>query len=185
MRCWRQVIAVFIIAFPIITVPACRPERVPQTTASAPSPTQAGSIPFRVIAQAAPLGDQPKEPRYAVTATAQDWEALQPYIPEPAFTAGKAPDPSTGELVVVLFLGVRGTSGYSIEINNIQILKDQCTILFKEVKPTADTITEPARTLPFLLIALPLNVFASQTRVTFVFQEMSEGNLYQQEIHLP
>jgi len=186
MRCWRPVMALSL--FPlIILMSACQAAETTQVTASA-SPTaqpHKDTVPFRVIAQASPLGDQPKEASFTVVVKAQEWEKLRDVIPQQAYLPEQATGHPDGEVVLVLFIGVRPTSGYAVTIDEIRLAGQTCTVHFQEVKPAEGTITEPARTLPFLLAAVPIDSLPNDSRVTFVFTEIPTGEKHKQNVQIP
>jgi hypothetical protein len=171
----------------IIMMAACQAVETTQVTASA-SPTaqpQTDAVPLRVVAQASPLGDQPKEALFTVVVEAQEWEKLRDALPQQAYLPEQATGHPDGEVVLVLFIGVRPTSGYAVTIDEIRLAGQTCTVQFQEVKPAQGTITEPARTLPFLLAAIPIGSFPRNSRVTFIFTEIPTGEKHQQDIQIP
>ena len=70
----------------------------PMAPATQPAkPIRTGSVRYRVVEQAAPLGDQPKEPVYAVITGPADWETLSGRVPAQVIQKGLADAASSGD----------------------------------------------------------------------------------------
>ncbi len=142
---------------------------------------------FRVIAQAAPLGDHPKEPAYAAIKESTEWDTLASKIPAQALESAKTAmqTASSQQLYLLAFSGVRGTSGYTLSIQSIHLNGDQCTVVVAEMKPAENTIVEPAMTLPYVLVALPFKELPGGKEVAFRFTSPQGGVPSQQEVQIP
>jgi hypothetical protein len=140
-----------------------------------PSSNQGDEITFKTIAQKAPLGDHPVDPAYLVLTEQSQWEELQGVIPDQALTAGKALDGWDSNLVLVVFSGAKGSSGYTIEVDSINSTDSGWTVNLIEGGPDADQITEPAMTLPYAIVQVPREYLpkGNQLLVEFVDQERS------------
>jgi hypothetical protein len=72
--------------------------------------------------------------------------------------AGSRPQPAvdwTRETVVGVFLGMRHTGGYSVEIVSVDSKPGAVTVGYRERRPTADSLTAQVLTFPFVLAAIP------------------------------
>lgn len=118
------------------------------------------AIPVTPLIQAAPLGDAPAQPIYALVAEDSDWDRLAGRIPEAALKSGRQADAAT-QVVVVAFGGVKGSSGYQVAVRQAILQADALTITVAMSGPSADAIVEPASTLPFALAALPRDALAA------------------------
>lgn len=142
-------------------LPGC----APRMTADRAGP--AISIPVTPLIQAAPLGDTPAQPVYALAAREDDWRRLEGRIPEAALQAGRQAG-TAGQVVVVAFGGVKGSSGYRVDVREAVLQAGALTITVTVTGPGADDIVEPASTLPFALAALPGHALAAARAYTIV-----------------
>jgi hypothetical protein len=140
---------------------------------------------FRVIEQAAPLGDHPKDPFYLVVTANSAWETLTSDVPSQALEALKKAAQSEQELYLLAFAGVRGTSGYALSIAAIRLEGTRCTVVIAETKPTQDDIVEPAMTLPYVVAALPYGELPRGEHLTFLFANPQGTVLSRQDIQIP
>ena len=105
--------------------------------------------------QGAPLGDHPREAFYGVITSAQGWDALRARMPDSLVAAGEK-DARAGKMIyLAAFGGVKGSSGYSLDVQKLTCGGGACTLFLSEKKPGAETVVEPAMTLPYLLIGVP------------------------------
>jgi hypothetical protein len=152
------------------------------------TPSQAG-LAYRVIEQAAPLGDHPKDPLYSVITDSAQWDTLAASVPTQALEAGKKAQasalPARQELYLLAFAGVRGTSKYKLSIITIKLEGERCTVVVVETQPAPGEVVEPATTLPYVLAAIPYEALPRGDRLTFVFANPQGTVLSQQEVQIP
>jgi len=159
-----------------------------QVTSTRERPTVASSaadVPFRVVDQAAPLGDHPKEPVYAVITRPEDWEAIKERIPNQVFDQGKMKADYEKEVYLLVYAGVKGSSGYAINVAKLSVEKEQYIVIIAEESPAPNAVVEPAMTLPYILLAVSRDARASGQRLTFTFKDRAGKTLSQQDIQLP
>ena len=143
------------------------------------------SLPFHVVEQAAPLGDNPKEAVYKVITTTSDWDVLNTRVPTSAMETGKAALASDKALYLLAFAGIKGTSGYSVNITTIRQAGSQYTVVVSETKPAEGAIIEPAMTLPYILVGVPLTELPHGENAIFVFTNPQGTILGQGEVQIP
>ncbi len=108
------------------------------------------SLPFQLIHEAAPLGDQPEQPLYIA-------------------------DPQN--LILVVYAGRQPSSGYSIAVEGIYPQEDVTLVRVEEILPGPEQITEPAVTLPYQIVAVSKKEFPEDADITFVFQDTQNKEL--------
>ena len=143
------------------------------------------SLSFSTISQGAPLGDHPGEPLYAVVVNASEWDELTGRLPPQAVSAGKQAGNTSDDIIIVVFAGVKGSSGYGINIKSINFEGGEFKILIDESEPGLDEITEPATTLPYHLVSLAREDLPRQGMFLFLFIDEEGGLLNQMEVRLP
>lgn len=148
-------------------------------------PPSAEEISFKVFDQAAPLGDFPSEPVYSVITRAQDWNTLEERIPVQALDQCKKFTKFDGELYLLAFAGVKGSSGYAINVVEVLVVQDQYTVIIAEETPGPNTVVEPAMTLPYILIGIPRNILPVDKTLVFTFKDNNENTLFKQDVQLP
>ncbi len=148
--------------------------RMSAVSAPAPTPPPAAAatshiIPVSVtmLLQAAPLGDAPAQPLYTLVADNTDWDRLDGRIPEAALQAGRQAG-ATGDVVIVAFAGVKGSSGYQVRVGEAALQAGELIVTVAVTAPAADDIVEPASTLPFALAAIPRDALAAVDSYTIV-----------------
>lgn len=141
------------------------------------SGSESDSLPFQVIREAAPLGDQPEQPYYAVVSEPEEWEAMSGSLPLEAITAGKQASGETEHLILVVYAGQQPSSGYSIAIEGIYPQEDVYLVRVDETRPGAEQITEPAFTLPYQIVAISRKELPIALNITFVFQDTQNKEL--------
>lgn len=117
-------------------------------------------VPVTLLTQAAPLGDAPAQPIYALVLSDSDWEPLDGQIPEAALQGGRQAD-HAAQVIVVAFAGVKGSSGYQVSVREAALQASELIITVAITAPGADDIVEPASTLPFALAAIPRDALAA------------------------
>jgi hypothetical protein len=158
---------------------------VPPTRPVINATPPARAVQFTRVSQGAPLGDHPTEAFYSVVTGANAWDDVRSKAPQALAQAGEK-DAKAGKVIyLAAFSGVKPSSGYSLEAQKITCQGDQCTLFFVENKPGAQTVVEPAMTLPYLLVSVPANQFTSGAKVTFIFKDLQEGSVYSQEVTIP
>jgi hypothetical protein len=129
-----------------------------------------------VILQAAPLGDTPAQPVYTIVTDPKEWDSLSGQIPEAALQAGR----EASAPVIVAFAGVKGSSGYLVNVRDAVLQADRLIVTVEVTAPGAADIVEPATTLPFVVAALPSDVLATARSYIIVDHsslEVSRGEL--------
>jgi hypothetical protein len=165
------------------------PSTASLTEASTPStptlkPAQK-AIPYRTIAQDAPLGSHPADPLYTIVTSLQGWEALKDRLPPPALQAGQHAFQGGDELLVVAFAGAMGSSGYKITIEGISQESGGVIVQLRMEKPDPETIVEPAMTLPYHLISLNWQDIVKRQPLSFTFLDQDGVILNQIETSPP
>jgi PrcB C-terminal len=148
------------------------------------TPTQV-KITFQIVEAGALLGDKPKEPVFAAISTSKEWDALDQSLPSTLILNGKEAMKSYPALYLLAYTGVKGSSGYKLEITNIELDKGQYIVKVTESAPTQGTVVEPAMTLPYVLVAIPLDELPHNQKITFVFTNPQGAVLNQQEVQTP
>lgn len=154
-------------------------------TGCTPAPTGAPSsvegLPFTTLGQGAPLGDQPVRPLYAAAARPESWADLAGRLPAQAAQLAGVEDElqQAHSLLIIAFAGVKGSSGYEIRIESIVQEGDRLRVTVSHTEPDPNENVEPARTLPYHIVALPREVLEGDVS-TVLFQD-TQGNLLQQE----
>lgn len=173
------------LAIVMIICPAClETGPTPLTPTRQITPVQK-SISFQVVQQAAPLGDHPKEAYYSVITSASDLEALITRLPGSAIEEIKAAQASDHALYLLAFAGVRGSSGYGLNITSIDQQGNQFTVVVAETKPAPESIVEPAMTLPYVIAAVPASELPQGERLFFIFTNPQGTTLGQGEAQIP
>jgi hypothetical protein len=152
---------------PPLTASAAPPAALPPTPAS---PT----LPVTLLLQAAPLGDTPAQPVYTIVTDPKEWDNLNGQIPEAALQAGRKADVP----IIVAFAGVKGSSGYQVDVPRAQLEADRLIITVEVAAPGADDITEPATTLPFAIATIPSDTLSAARAYTIIDDrgvELSRG----------
>lgn len=135
----------------------------PQVTVSAAptaTPSSAPDVPITLLLQAAPLGDEPARPVYAIVTDPKSWDSLNGQIPAAALQAGREASVA-GNLVIVAFAGVKGSSGYQVSVREAVLQADRLIVTVEVTTPGVDDITEPATTLPFALATIPADTLSA------------------------
>jgi hypothetical protein len=158
---------------------------VPQTTTEQPGQSSTATISFIIIAQEAPLGDYPAEPFYTVIGRSGKWDELREVLPDRAIEAGIQASSSKDDLIVVAFAGVKGSSGYNVTVESIVQAGDQLVIVVSQTVPGSDDIVEPATTLPYHLVAVPMKSLDLARVRTFIFHDVQGTILNQGDISFP
>lgn len=170
----------------LLSLTTCQAYQGTETPPSRPtsSVTFRKAIPFQSIAQQAPLGDRPTEPFFGLFWQPGDWESLASKLPQPALEAARQAG-APGELILIAFAGVKGSSGYQIAIQSIWQEGNQIIIQVVQTKPNVGQAVEPARTLPFFLAKLTRADLPRETTLEFVFKDDKGEVLKQQTVALP
>jgi hypothetical protein len=150
-----------------------------------PAPFRGDEIAFKSIAQDAPLGDRPVNPAYRVITEPWQWEELQEVIPEQALAAGKALDGWDSNLVLVVFSGVKRSSGYAIQVDSISSTDNGWTVNVIESGPTADQIVEPAMTVPYAIVQVSREYLPKGNQILVEFIDQERIVLSKSEISIP
>ena len=150
-----------------------------------PSSNQGDEITFKTITQEAQLGDHPIDPAYLVITEKSQWEELQGVIPDQALAAGKALDGWDSNLVLVVFSGAKGSSGYAIEVDSIKSTDSGWTVNLIESGPDADQITEPAMTLPYTIVQVPREYLPKDNQLLVEFFDQERSVLSRSDITIP
>lgn len=170
----RQTTIFTLLLLATLPLAACAPIAVPRSAESTP-------VPFTTVVQGAPLGDQPAGPLYTVATEAGQWQELRDRIPSEAADAG-ADSIRSDQILILAFGGVKGSSGYQIDIEQVVREGDQLVITVSEMSPDPDQVVEPATTLPFHLAAIsPADVDTSRIS-TVVFQDTEHTILNQESL---
>jgi hypothetical protein len=154
-------------------------------TGCTPTPTGAPSavegLPLTTLGQGAPLGDQPVRPLYAAITRPESWSEIAGRLPAQAAQLPGVEDElqQAQSLLIVAFAGVKGSSGYDIHIESIVQEGDRLRVTVSHTEPVPNENVEPARTLPYHIVALPREVLEEDVS-TVLFQD-TQGNLLQQE----
>lgn len=146
---------------------------------------QGEEIHFEIIQQEAPLGDHPSEPAYWVITSPDHWDALEGAIPEEALAAGSKFEGWGSSLVLVVYAGVKGSSGYSIQIRSIQAEENHWTVTVSETKPDADQIVEPAKTVPYAVVGVSTDDLPAGDQILIEFINSERKVLATSEISIP
>ncbi len=155
---------------PPLTASAAPPAALPPTPAS---PT----LPVTLLLQAAPLGDMPAQPVYTIVTDPKEWDNLNGQIPEAALQAGREAS-AAGQIVIVAFAGVKGSSGYQVSVREATRQADRLIITVEQTAPSADDIVEPATTLPFAIATIPSDTLSAARVYTIIDDrgvELSRG----------
>jgi hypothetical protein len=121
--------------------------------------------------QEASLGDHPTEPLYTIVARPDEWDELRGRLPDQAIEAGIRAGPSSGDLIVVAFAGVKGNSGHSITMERIVQENGQLIVTVSQIEPGPDDTVEEVTTLPYHLITLSRKGIDSTRPLTFTFRD--------------
>ena len=165
------------LAVALLLLTACQSYPVAKTPSpqSIPSTSFHKAIPFQLITQQAPLGDRPAQPFFGLVWQPGDLESLAGKLPGPALEFARGAI-RPGELILILFAGVKGSSGYQIAIQNVWQEGNQIIILVEQTQPDTGQVVEPARTLPFYLANLARNDLPQESTLVFVFKD-DRGNI--------
>lgn len=155
-------------ALPALAVPTLSPAAV--------------TVPFSTVAQEAVLGDKPGAPVYAIVTNAGQWNALQLQLPAQALAAGRQFNPPSDNIYIIAFAGAKASSGYRISIQKIAQESARLTIVVSETAPRPVDIVEPAKTLPYHVVAVARSSLQPVARVLAVFSNPEGTVLSQQEI---
>ncbi len=159
------------------------PQTTPPPAFPQDTPSPAGvNVQFRTVAQDAVLGDKPGSPVYAIVANADQWNTLQSLLPAQAITAGRQFKPPADSIYLVAFAGAKASSGYRISIQKISQDGARLTILVSESAPRPEDIVEPARTLPYHVVAVSRSSLQPAARVLAEFRNPEGTVLNQQDI---
>lgn len=140
---------------------------------------------YALVSQGAPLGDHPREAFYGVVTSAQGWDEIRAKVPDALVEAG-VKDAQAGKVIyLVAFGGVKGSSGYALDVQKLTCETGACSLTLAETKPAAETVVEPAMTLPYLLIGVPADQFVRGSKVVFIFKDPQGGSIYQGETSIP
>ena len=163
---------------------SCGPKKLPpQVTPSLRSTPI--SLSFSTISQGAPLGDHPGDPLFTVVIDASEWGELAGRLPPHAVSAGKQASITSDDILIVVFAGVKNSSGYGIKIESINFEEGEIIIHVTETIPGSGEITEPATTLPYHLVSLAREDLPRQGMFLFLFIDEEGGLLNQMEVRLP
>jgi hypothetical protein len=150
-----------------------------------PPSTPEGEISFETILIDAPLGDDPVDSAYLVITEPSQLEQLQGVIPDSALTAGKSFAGWDSNLILIVFSGVKGSSGYGIQIDSITAADNRWTVFVTETRPSAEQIVEPARTMPFALIQVSKGYLLGGDQLVVEFIDQERKVLSTSEISIP
>jgi hypothetical protein len=92
-----------------------------------------------------------EEPREVVARTASEWDALWK-------AHSSAPPPAidlAGRMVAGVFLGVRPTAGYGVEVRGTALENGVLVIEWAETRPDPGAVVAQLLTSPFQIVALP------------------------------
>lgn len=111
-----------------------------------------GTVPFVTVAQGA--SSQILEPRNITVRTAAEWQALWK-----AHDSRPAPGVDFSQSIVVgVFLGLRRTAGFSVEITAINAKNAGAVVQYAERRPSAGAATAQVLTSPFHLVSMPRDI---------------------------
>jgi hypothetical protein len=147
--------------------------------------TSSTNIAFQVLEQAAPLGDQPAAAAYTVITNSKDLDTIRTRIPTQAAATLQSDVNTATSLYLLAFAGVRGTSGYTLNITAIQQKGNQYTVVVSETIPDQETIVEPATTLPYIIVTIPLSELPQGEKITFIFTDPEGAFLEQADTQIP
>lgn len=169
----------------LLLLTTCQACQGPRSALPPPSFSKTSSqvIPFQTIAQGAPLGDHPAQPFFGVYSQVVGWESLVGRLPGPALEAARQAS-QPGELILIAFAGVKGSSGYQIAIQSIWQEGDQIVIQVVQTKPGVGQVVEPARTLPFFLAKMSMADLPKEPALVFVFRDDRGAILAQQTVKI-
>lgn len=167
-------------------------ESLPASSGATPSPAPVGTwrptlatIPFWTIAHEAPLGDHPTEPYYAVVARPGEWSELDGHLPPAAIEAGRRAGSAQDQVIVVAFAGAKGTSGYSLTLDSLVVDENRVIFTVSQQAPKPDAVREPAMTLPYHLVAIPLEALGPARSLAFEFRDQAGLVLSHKKVALP
>lgn len=167
-------------------------ESLPTSSGVTPCPAPVGTwqptlvtIPFWTIAHEAPLGDHPTEPHYAVVSQPGEWSELDGHLPPAAIEAGRKAGPAQDHLIVAAFAGVKGTSGYSLTLDSLVVDENRVIVTVSQQAPEPAAVREPAMTLPYHLVAVPMDALGPARSLAFEFRDQTGLVLSHKEVVLP
>lgn len=170
-------VTVFAIGLTRCTTPTLLP-----TQPAERAPMETVGVPFRTVAQAAPLGNRPPDPACAVIVKPDTPAGLETTFPPDALEAAETVARDDGTIAVLAFAGTKATSGHQITIENIQREGKQLIVTVIERDPEEDANVEPAMTLPYHVISLTrASMPDGITHVVF----RDESGLLHREVYAP
>lgn len=114
--------------------------------------TSAGAVvPFVTVARGARSGV--REPLDAVVRTPEAWAAL--WARHIGASAAPPPLDFATEMIIAIFAGTRPTTGYDVEITRVVATDGGLRVSYRERRPPAGSLVNPALTAPFHIIRLP------------------------------
>jgi hypothetical protein len=173
---------------PTATIVAGPTSQLPSTVSATPTITEQPStvmIPFKTVAQEAPLGDHPTAPLYTVVSRPSEWDELREVLPTRAINPGIQASKLGDSLIVVAFAGRKGSSGYSIVIENISKQGNQIAAVVSQTTPGPNEYVTDAATVPYHLVALSKKDFLPESTLTFVFYDKQGAVLAKKDVTLP
>ncbi len=173
-----------IVVFAALGLTGCGTPTPRPTPSSERAPTGTDGLPFRTVAQAAPLGTRPSDPAYSVMVKPDVQARLEVTFPTDALEAGETAVRDDGTLALLAFGGVKATSGYQVAVEEIRRAGERLVVTVIEHGPEADDKVEPAMTLPYHVVAVTREEIPDAvTRV--VFEDESGRVLNQAAYPLP
>ena len=167
VRPLQQGMMVVVVVFMIGLTGCATPTPLP-TPPTERAPTQAEGLPFRTVAHAAPLGDRPMDPAYAVMMKPDTPTKMEATFPPDALEAAESAARKDDTLAILAFGGVKATSGYHVTIEKIRRDGDRLVVTVVSRGPEEDDKVEPAMTLPYHVVAITQgDIPDAVTRVAF------------------
>jgi hypothetical protein len=124
------------------------------------SPTSA----YEVLASESILGAGPLEPLAVVITEVSDLDQLLDIFPRGASVPEIDPARLEGEgAIVAVFGGLRGSSGYTLTVDDIQIVDGQVVVKATVVRPPTDRMVEPAEQIPYVVVVVEGVAFPAET----------------------
>lgn len=110
-----------------------------------------------------------REPKQLVIRDAKGLDHLMANMAAPPPGVRLAKPDFKKQTVVAVFLGAKSTGGWSVEIGEAKVKKDEATISVLVTKPGPGTIVTQAFTYPFAVRAFP--ALPAKVRLEFAEQE--------------
>lgn len=114
-----------------------------------------------------------------------EWGELDGHLPPSAIESGRKAGPAQDHLIVAAFAGVKGTSGYSLTLDSLVVDENRVIITVSQQAPEPGAVREPAMTLPYHLVAVPLEALGPARSLAFEFRDQAGLFLSHKEVVLP